>query len=81
MEIPLRFRQYALLPTALVLLLMSFPLAVAFHDVVEGIVGSFTGEALSMFSWTVTIGAGVFWCVEIWAIYKFVQTGGFGFLD
>jgi hypothetical protein len=82
MEIPLRFRQIALLPTALVLILLSFPVAVAVRGILLQIADSFTdGIALVIFGWLSTFGALGFWCVMIWLIYKFVSTGGLGALD
>lgn len=82
MEIPLRFRQIALLPTALVFLLLSFPLAVIVHDVILEILAGFTNDdAIFLFTMLATFGALGFWIGEIWLIYKFVSTGGLGILE
>lgn len=82
MEIPLRFRQVALLPIALVFLLVSFPVAVVVHDFLSEVLLSFNVEqAVFIFTFLATIGGLAFWVVEVWLIYKFVSTGGMGFLD
>lgn len=82
MEIPLRFRQIALMPTALVLLLLTFPVAVVVHDFLGEILLSFNvDQAVFIFTFLATIGGLGFWVAEVWLIYKFVSTGGMGFLD
>lgn len=82
MEIPLRFRQVALTPTAIVFVLLSFPLSIVVHDVVAGIVDDFTGTE---FTWLTNMAATIAgmgsWMLQIYLIFKFVATGGFHLLD